>query len=83
MSNIAQPQWYREAGVSYRRDTSRFPIGRGESLLYYTWTYLPTGERGTDFVVVTDYDVRKALLQLLAHWNNGHPGVWHYAEGSL
>jgi hypothetical protein len=80
-----EPNWMREAGIAYRRDTAQHPLNRGETLLYYTWRYHPTGEEGTAFVVLdTPFPTaaRRRLLELLAHWNSGQPALWSYREGS-
>jgi hypothetical protein len=76
-----EQEYLQEAGVLYRRNTARFPLEQGETLLYYTWRSRITGNNGRDFVVLP-YTARVAmdmLLRLIGRWNGSLAIDWHYS----
>ncbi len=76
-----EQEYLQEAGVLYRRNTTRFPIEQGETLLYYTWRSRATGNSGRDFVVLP-YVARAAtdmLLRLINRWNGSLAVDWRYS----
>ena len=78
---MAEPNWFTEDGVTYRRDTKRVPLGAGETLLYYTWEHLPSGKTGKQVIVLPVSTFRRAeeaLFRLLMRWNGLGASTWRY-----
>lgn len=56
------------------------PDTRYETILWYEWVHIPTGERGThDFTIAIPRTYAIKLLdEMIERWNQQQPDKWRY-----